>query len=253
MDRSLYIAMNGAKQTLMAQSANANNLANTQTIGFKNDLQQFRSQPVFGPGLPSRVYAMTERPATDFSDGSINNTGNSLDVAVNGKGWIAVQAADGSEAYTRAGDLRISTTGLLQNGSGLSVLGQNGKPIVIPPARKVDIGVDGTINIIPQGDTAPNVAALDRIKLVNPPISNLEKGQDGLMRIKPDGSNTLPAPLPADASVTLIPGALEASNANPLVAMTQMIELSRNFDLQSKVMKSADQMASVGAKLLQMA
>lgn len=247
MDRSLYIAMNGAKQTLLAQTANANNLANTQTTGFKTDLQQFRSQPVFGPGYPARVYAMTERPATDFADGAVNTTGNELDIAVNGDGWIAVRGPDGAEAYTRAGDLRITTTGQLQNGAGLSILGEGGQPIVVPPARKVDIGVDGTINIIPQGENANNSVVLDRIKLVNPANSDLEKGTDGLMHSKQAG------PLPADAAVTVIPGALEASNANALVAMTEMIELSKNFELQSKVMKNVDQLAGVSAKLMQMA
>ncbi len=126
MDKSLYIAMSGAKQTLLAQTANANNLANAQTSGFKSDLEQFRSMPVYGPGYPTRVYAMAERPGTDLSPGAIQQTGRDLDVAVEGDGWLAVQGADGKEAYTRAGDLRITPEGLLQTGTGLQVLGQDG-------------------------------------------------------------------------------------------------------------------------------
>jgi flagellar basal-body rod protein FlgF len=247
MDRSLYIAMSGAKQTLLAQTANANNLANTQTTGFKSDLEQFRSQPVFGAGYPTRVYAMAERPGTDLSHGAMQTTGRDLDVAIDGEGFIAVQGADGKEAYTRAGDLRITPEGLLQTGSGLQVLGQGG-PISIPPADKLTIGGDGTISIIPLGaGNATTLMEIDRIKLVNPELTNLEKLNDGLLHAK-DGK-----PLAADANVKLAAGVLEGSNVNPINAMVDMIELARNFELQTKVMKSVDENAGASARLMQMA
>jgi len=246
MDKSLYIAMSGAKQTLLAQTANANNLANAQTSGFKSDLEQFRSMPVFGPGYPTRVYAMAERPGTDLSPGAIQQTGRDLDVAIEGEGWLAVQGADGKEAYTRAGDLRITPEGLLQTGTGLQVLGQGG-PITLPPAQKLEIGKDGTISIVPLGGNSTNLAVLDRIKLVKPAIDNMEKREDGLMHVK-DGK-----PVEASADVTLIQGTLEGSNVNTISAMVDMIELSKNFELQTKVMKSADDNASASAKLMQMA
>lgn len=249
MDRSLYIAMNGAKQTLMAQTANANNLANTQTIGFKSDFEQFRAMPAFGPGYPSRVYTMTERPGTDLSIGSLQTTGRELDIAINGEGWFAVRAKDGSEAYTRAGDLRITPQGLLENGAGLQILGEQGQPISIPPSQKVEIGRDGTISVIPQGSNATTVAQLDRIKLVNPGNENLEKREDGLMHLKQAGA----APPPPDADVKLVQGSLEGSNVNAVSAMVEMIELARNFELQTKVMKNVDDNAGVTAKLMQMA
>ena len=249
MDRSLYIAMNGAKQTLLAQTANANNLANTQTTGFKSDFEQFRAMPAFGPGYPSRVYSMAERPGSDLSSGGIQTTGRDMDVAINGDGWFAVRAKDGSEAYTRAGDLRITPQGLLENGAGQQLLGENGQPIAIPPAQKVEIGRDGTISMIPQGANATNLVLLERIKLVNPGNQNLEKRDDGLMRLKQPGA----APPPADANVNLIQGSLEGSNVNAMTAMVEMIELSRNFELQSKVMKTVDDNAGVSAKLMKMA
>jgi flagellar basal-body rod protein FlgF len=247
MDRSLYIAMNGAKQTMLAQGANANNLANAQTTGFKADFEQFRAMPAFGPGYPSRVYSMTERPGTNMSSGSIHTTGRDLDVAINGQGWIAVRNSDGQEAYTRAGDLRITPEGLLQNGAGLSVLGEGGEPITIPPAQKMEIGTDGTITVVPQGLNATNSVVVERIKLVNPDPANLEKREDGLMHAKQAGA------IPADANVTLIQGSLESSNVNALAAMVEMIELSRNFELQSKVMKNIDDTSGASAKLMQMA
>ena len=247
MDRSLYIAMSGAKQTLLAQTANANNLANTQTTGFKSDLEQFRSQPVFGAGYPTRVYAMTERPGTDLSHGTMQTTGRDLDVAINGEGFIAVQGADGKEAYTRAGDLHVTPEGLLQTGAGLQVLGQDG-PIAIPPSEKLTIGDDGTISIIPMGTgNATTLVEIGRIKLVNPALDNLEKLNDGLLHTK-DGK-----PLAADADVKLASGVLEGSNVNPINAMVDMIELARNFELQTKVMKNVDENSAASARLMQMA
>ena len=247
MDRSLYIAMSGAKQTLLAQTTNANNLANAQTTGFKSDLEQFRSQPVYGAGYPTRVYAMTEKPGTDLSHGAMQTTGRDLDVAIDGDGFIAVQGTDGKEAYSRAGDLRVTPDGLLQTGSGLQVLGQGG-PISIPPAEKLTIGGDGTISIIPMGaGNATTLMEIDRIKLVNPELTNLEKLNDGLLHTK-DGK-----PLAADANVKLASGVLEGSNVNSINAMVDMIELARNFELQTKVMKSVEENSAASAKLIQMA
>jgi len=246
MDKSLYIAMSGAKQTLLAQTANANNLANAQTSGFKSDLEQFRSMPVYGPGYPTRVYAMTERPGTDLWPGAIQQTGRDLDVAVDGEGWLAVQGADGKEAYTRAGDLRITPEGILQTGTGLPVMGQDG-PITLPPAQKLEIGKDGTISIVPLGGNSTNLAVLDRIKLVKPANDTMEKRDDGLMHVKDD------KPVEASADVTLMQGQLEGSNVNTISAMVDMIELAKNFELQTKVMKSADENASASARLMQLA
>ena len=246
MDKSLYIAMSGAKQTLLAQTANANNLANAQTSGFKSDLEQFRSMPVYGPGFPSRVYAMAERPGTDLSPGAMQQTGRELDVAVEGDGWIAVQGPDGKEAYTRAGDLRITPEGLLQTGTGLQVMGQDG-PISLPPAQKLEIGKDGTISMVPLGANATNTAIIDRIKLVKPELQNLEKRSDGLMHLKDNKTAE------ASAEVTLVQGAIEGSNVNTIGAMVDMIELSKNFELQTKVMKSADENSQASARLMQLA
>ena len=247
MDRSLYIAMSGAKQTLLAQTTNANNLANAQTTGFKSDLEQFRSQPVYGAGYPTRVYAMTEKPGTDLSHGAMQTTGRDLDVAIDGDGFIAVQGTDGKEAYSRAGDLRITPDGLLQTGSGLQVLGQGG-PISIPPADKLTIGGDGSISIIPMGaGNATTLMEIDRIKLVNPELTNLEKLNDGLLHTKDR------KPLAADANVKLASGVLEGSNVNSINAMVDMIELARNFELQTKVMKSVEENSAASAKLIQMA
>lgn len=247
MDRSLYIAMSGAKQTLYAQTTNANNLANSQTTGFKSDLEQMRSMPVFGAGYPSRVYAMTERPGVDFTPGAIQTTGGDLDVAIKGDGFFAVQAADGKEAYTRAGDLKLTPEGLLQTGTGLPVIGQGG-PISIPPAQKMSIGSDGTISIVPLGGNANATVVVDQIKMVKADRQNVEKLTDGLFHVKDQGQA-----LVADPNVNLIQGALEGSNVNALQAMVDMIELAKNFELQTKVMKNVNDNSGASAKLMQMA
>ena len=245
MDRMLYVAMSGAKETLLAQSTNNNNLANASTPGFLSDLQQFRSMPVFGDGFPSRVYGMSERPAVDFTHGSIVHSGRDLDVAINGDGWFAVQAQDGNEAYTRRGDLIVDANGLLTTGNGLPVMGNAG-PIAIPPAEKIEIAPDGTISIRPLGQAVNELAVIDRIKMVNPDLNDLDKGEDGLLRLK-SGEEA-----EADANVQLASGAIEGSNVNIVDSLVDMIELSRRYELQVKMMKSAEEMESSSAEMMRM-
>jgi flagellar basal-body rod protein FlgF len=243
MDRMLYVAMTGAKQTMFAQSVNSNNLANVSTTGFRADLNKFLSVPITGAGYPSRINTVTQNQETDFTPGTINSTGRELDMAIKGEGWITVQAKDGSEAYTRAGDLRIATGGLLTNGAGHPVMG-NGGPIVVPPAEKLEIGVDGTISIRPIGQAATALVTVDRIKLVNPELNLIQKGQDGLMRTR-DG---LPAAV--DANTRLISGALETSNVNVIDVLVKQITLARQFETQIKAMSTVDENAQITTQMM---
>ncbi len=245
MDKMLYVAMTGASQNTLAQRAHANNLANISTNGFRRDFEQARSMQVFGDSFPSRVYAMSERPGTDFTPGTLQDTGNPMDVAVSGQGWVAVQAPDGSEAYVRTASLKIDALGQLRTGSGLPVLG-NGGPIAVPPEQKVEIGEDGTISIRALGE-APNVLAeVDRIKLVNPDLKQMEKGPDGMIHFK----GTTP-PL-ADNTVKLTSGFVETSNVNAVEEMTSILSLSRQFELQVKMMRTAEDDATSLARVLQL-
>ncbi|MDG9924764.1 MULTISPECIES: flagellar basal body rod protein FlgF [unclassified Pseudomonas] len=246
MDKMLYISMTGASQNTLAQRAHANNLANISTSGFQRDYEQARSMPVFGDHYPARVYAMTERPATDFTPGSLQETGRDMDVAVDGQGWIAVQAADGSEAYVRTASLQIDAFGQLRTGNGLPVLG-NGGPIAVPPEQKVEIGQDGTISIRALGE-APNVMAeVDRIRLVNPDPKTMEKGADGLVRV--EGATE---PIAADANVRVTSGFLESSNVNAVEEMTAILSLSRQFELHVKMMRTAEDDAAAMARVMQL-
>lgn len=246
MDKVLYTAMSGAKQTMLAQTANSNNLANIHTPGFRADYAQFRSMPVYGNGLPSRVFAMTERSGSDFSAGSVNATGNTMDVAVKGDGWIAVQAPNGNEAYTRAGNLRLTTEGILVTGSGIPVKGENGV-ITLPPVNRLEIGEDGTLSVKALGENANEFNVVDRIKLVNPPVNQLYKGEDGLMRLKDGGE------LDPDAKVTIVSGMLESSNVNTAEALVNMIDLSRQYETQIKIMRDAEENADATRQLLRFA
>src|SRR5690554_445724 len=101
MDRALYIAMSGAKQNTLGQAAHANNLANVSTNGFRSDFTQSRAQGVFGEHFPTRAYAMTERPASDFQEGPLIQTGRTLDVAIADDGWFAVEGPDGQRSEER--------------------------------------------------------------------------------------------------------------------------------------------------------
>lgn len=247
MDQSIFLAMSGAQQTLLAQALNAHNLANVSTVGFRADLSQFRSMPLFGETFNSRVFAEVEAPGVNLAPGALETTGRELDIAVNGAGWIAVQAPDGSEAYTRAGDLQIASVGgVLETGAGHPVLGDGG-PVVLPPFQKLEVGADGTISIIPLGQQASNLVQLDRIKLVSLPLDGLEKGPDGLIR---QGTGETAE---ADASVSLISGALEGSNVNMVDGLVEMIGLARRFEMQVKMMQTVDENESRAAALLQLA
>lgn len=244
MDKLLYVAMTGASQNALAQKAHANNLANVSTNGFQRDLEQARSMPVFGDSFPARAFALTERPATDFSEGPMIETGRDLDVAVSGHGFIAVQAPDGSEAYVRTGSLNIDALGVLRAGNGMPVIG-NGGPIAIPPEQKVEVGADGTISIRSMGEDPRVMAEVDRIKLVNPPAAALEKGEDGLM-------HTQAGEELADGAVQVATGFLEGSNVNAVEEMTAMLSLARQFELHIKMMRTADENAQVTDRILQM-
>ncbi len=246
MDKVLYTAMSGAKQTMLAQTANSNNLANVSTPGFRADYAQFRSMPVYGSGLPTRVFAMTERSGSDFSLGSVNATGNTMDIAINGQGWIAVQAPDGSEAYTRAGNLRLTTEGLLVTGGGHPVKGDGGV-ITLPPINRIEIAEDGTLSVKALGEEANAFDVADRIKLVNPPANELQKGTDGLMRLKGGEEAEI------NADVKVVSGMLESSNVNIASALVNMIELSRQYETQIKIMRDAEENADATRNLLRMA
>lgn len=244
MDRFLYIAMAGAKNNAIAQALHANNLANVSTVGFKRDFAQARSMQVFGDSFPSRVYGLAEHPGTDFSQGTILQTGRNLDVSLHDKGFITVEDADGNEAFTRDGSFVVDSTGILRLSSGIAVKGDAG-PIFIPPFEKIEIARDGNISIRAVGQPTESLIEVNRIKLVNPRLDEIVKGADGLFRRTDD---LIESP---DASVGLISGVLETSNVNGVDAMVQILSLARQFELSVKMMKTAEENDQTVQRLVQ--
>ncbi|MGR6330582.1 flagellar basal body rod protein FlgF [Sphingomonas sp. XXL09] len=238
MDKLVYTAATGLKAHMAAQAAIANNMANASTTGFRADRVVFDRILLKGGGstLEARMPTSEEVTDADRTPGAIQSTGRALDVAISGNSdWLAVQAADGSEAYTRRGDLEVAPTGVLQTGGGYIVQGQGG-PITIPPHDSLTIAPDGTISIVPQGGDPKNPQIVDRLKLASTKGADTVKGLDNLLRVR--GGGTLPANL--DAKVQ--GGALEGSNVNMTQALVDMIENQRSYEVQANLMKSAKDM-----------
>lgn len=245
MDRLIYTAMTGAKHAFVQQAGVAHNLSNASTVGYRAMEHRFRAVPIQGEGAATRAFVVDASVANVFEQGPLMATGRELDIAVQGAGWIAVETPDGREAYTRAGNLQVNANGQLQTASGLNVVGDGG-PIAIPPDNSITIGSDGTISTVPLYGTPNNASVVARIKLVNPPENELVRGDDGLFR----RANGLPADL--DETVKVAPETLEGSNVNPVDSMVNMISLARQFEMQIKMLQSADANASKASQVLSM-
>jgi flagellar basal-body rod protein FlgF len=238
MDHLIYLSMAGAKATMQRQEVLANNLANASTPGFRAELTAFRAVPVLGGGASTRVYAIESTPGYSNEPGVVQPTGRNLDVAMKGNAWLAVQALDGTEAYTRAGSLDVNAEGVLVTKNGLTVLGDGG-PINVPANAMIGIGADGTVSAS-VGNAKPQ--AVGRLKLVTPEAP-LTRGTDGLFRAG-EGD------LPADATARLQDGALESSNVSPIETMISMIAAARQFEQQMKMLHNEQEKEQGAAKLL---
>ena len=238
MDRLVYTSMAGAKASMQRQEVLAHNLANVGTQGFRAELAAFRAVPVRGDGASTRVAAIETTIGYSTQPGPVQSTGRSLDVAVKGQSWLAVQSLDGTEAYTRAGSLDLNAEGLLVTHSGLPVAGDGG-PITVPPNSTLEIASDGTVTARSGNGRPTN---LGRIKLVTPE-GPLTRGPDGLFRAA-DGD------LPADPAARLQSGSLEGSNVSPVETMVAMIAAARQFEHHMKLLQGAEQREQQAAKLL---
>jgi flagellar basal-body rod protein FlgF len=246
MDKLVYTAATGLKALMAAQAVTANNMANVSTTGYRADRVVFdRVNLKGGGGLETRSPTAEEVTSSDNSPGAIQQTGRSLDIAVNGTDtWIAVQSVDGGEAYTRRGDLEVAPSGVLQTGDGHPVIGQSG-PITVPPYASISISGDGTISIVPEGkDAKPQI--LDKVKLASAKGSMTSKGLDNLLHVQGGGA------LPEDAEGKVVGGALEGSNVNITQALVDMIQNQRNYEVQANLLKSAKDMDEGGASLMRL-
>jgi flagellar basal-body rod protein FlgF len=245
MDRLVDIARTAMRGSMARQTAVANNLANVNTAGFRAEIVNASTRWIGGPTLQSRAEQVDQVIGADMKQGSVVQTGNALDVALDGDGFFAVQANDGSEGYTRRGDLKLSDSGLLTTGEGHPVLGEGG-PITLPPADSVKIAKDGGIWIVPQGGQIDQPQLVDTIKLVNAKGSVIAKGTDNLFREVNGGA------LPTDPMASVTSGALEGSNVNATSALVQMIEASRAWETQIKLIDTAKDIDSGGASLMRL-
>jgi flagellar basal-body rod protein FlgF len=237
MDRMIYLAMSGAKAAMQRQDSLANNLANSSTVGFRAELQAFRSASIPAEGVSTRAYAIESTIGYKSDPGPIATTARNLDVAMQGNAWLSVQGLDGTQAYTRAGSLNVSSDGTLVTSGGLQVLGDGG-PIQVPANSEINIGQDGTVSASNNGRSTQ----VGRIKLVTPERP-MTRGEDGLFR-DPNGD------LPADTNARLTDGALEGSNVSPVENMVAMITAARQFEAQMKMLQSAEANEKASAQLL---
>ena len=244
MDRLIYITMTGAKQSMLRQAAIANNLANVSTTGFKADQQVFRALPVVGgSGQPTRAFVADTTAASDLSQGTLRSTGREMDVAINGRGWFAVQTPTG-EAYMRSNSLQVDSNGVLRTTSGYAVLGDGG-PITVPAAdNQLLIGRDGTISAVPLSGSRASGSVVGQMKLVNPADKDLIKGPDNLFHLR----SSQPAPAATDVSVAT--GMLEESNVNATSALIDMISVQRQYDMQMKLMTTVSQNSAAAEQLI---
>lgn len=246
MDKALYTAMTGASASLRSTAAVAHNLANVSTVGFKAELVGTEVfQVPSKTALPTRFDAVPRNQGFDASQGTLQVTGNELDIALHEGVWLAIQDRNGEEAYTRAGELRVNPNGLLTTVDGKTVLGPNG-PVSLPPRQNVLIAADGGLSIVPQGSGPETLAQVGQLKLVKPPPGGLERGEDGLFRRR--GQD----PFPPTTGVALTSGALESSNVQATSALVQLIELQRMYETQVKVIKSAEENARSSTSLMRL-
>jgi len=225
------------------QATIANNLSNTNTVGFRAEIANATTRWINGQTFNTRAQSAEQVLGADMSQGTVTATGNPLDVAIDGEAMLAVQADDGSEAYTRRGDLKQTDSGLLTTGDGLPVIGQSG-PVTLPPYDSISIAKDGGIWIVPVGGDAKQPQQVDRLKLVNATGSQIAKGIDGLFREVNGGA------LPDDPLASVTSGSLEGSNVNATEMLVQMIEASRAWETQVKMIDTAKQIDDGGARLM---
>ena len=245
MDRLVNTALTAMRGAMARQASVANNLANVNTVGFRAEVANAETRWIKGDTFDTRAQASEQVIAADMAQGAVTSTGNPLDVAMDGDALLSVQAADGSEAYTRRGDLKVTESGLLTTGDGLAVLGEGG-PIVLPQMDSVSVAQDGSIWGVPQGGDPANPQQVDKLKLVNAAGSSIAKGKDGLFREVNGGA------LPSDPLATVTSGSLEGSNVNATAALIQMIEASRAYETQVKMIDTAKQLDDGGASLMRL-
>lgn len=245
MDRLIYTAYSGLAGSMVTQQVIASNMANAQTIGFRAEMLNADPMTLKGPSIEARAMTRGEVRGANMKQGAVIETGNPLDIALTGRTMLAVQGANGEEAYTRRGDLSVDATGVLTNGDGRPVVGDAG-PVTVPPGARISIAPDGRVlAAAPENPDQPS-QEVGRIKLVSTAGSAIEKGLDGLFRVQGGGA------LPADEEAKLQPGSLEQSNVEPTRVLVEMVEAQRLFDMRTKLISTAKELDEGGSGLMRL-
>ena len=245
MDRLVHTSLSALRGAMARQTALANNLANANTTGFRAEMAAARPLWVQGSGMDARAPSSEEVLAADMKAGVVTETGRDLDVAILGDALLAVQGPEGDEAYTRRGDLQRSDSGLLTTGDGSPVIGAQG-PITLPPADSIKIDASGAIWIVPEGGDPAQPQQIDQLKLASPVGSRVVKALDGLFRVEGGGA------LPADQTARVASRSLEGSNVDATRSLVEMIEASRAWDTQLKLISAAREIDGSAADLMRL-
>jgi flagellar basal-body rod protein FlgG len=253
MIRSLWIAKTGLDAQQTQLDVISNNLANVGTSGFKRSRAVFEDllyQTVRQPGAQSsqqtqlptglQIGAGVRPVATErvFTQGNLQQTGNSLDLAINGQGFFQVALPDGTTAYTRDGSLHLDNQGQLVTSSGFTLT----PAITIPAgAQSITVGRDGTVSVTQAGSSTPTqVGAIQLANFVNP--AGLQaRGENLAVETAASGSPSTNAPGSNGVGV-LSQGYIETSNVNVVEELVNMIQTQRAYEINSKAVQSSDQM-----------
>lgn len=250
MDRLVFTSNATIKEQATARQVLVNELANVSTVGFKSSYDvALQSVKVEGAGFDSRYQAQAvARDLIRLEPGPVMATGRPMDVAMTDKTVLAVQAPNGELAFTRRGDLKVNAQGQMENGSGHLVLGAGG-PIAVPPGMMVTINDDGSVYA--KDPAQPGAAAsvfIDQLRLRDATDVKLGRRQDGLFKVdgQPDGADIAAGNPPAK----LIPQALEGSNVSAIEAMTRLIDQSRSFETQIRIIKETKGLDESGSTMM---
>jgi len=249
MDRLVFSSHSAITEQANARRMLVNELANVSTTGFKRSYElAMGSVKADGPGFDTRYNAQSiSVDAIDLNPGAIIFTGQPTDVAFQDQTVLGVQAENGELAFSRRGDLRVNPTGLLVDGTGKPVFGQGGL-INVPLGSILQINRDGTVFARDPEDPVAESVFVDQLLLRDASETVLTRRQDGLFTPfgLPSGSDFPSGP----KTVGLSPGALESSNVNPIVAMTKLIDHSRTFEAQIRVIKEAKSLDESGSSMM---
>lgn len=233
---TLYTVMTGLEAATYRQALQANNLANVDTPGFRAQMGSLVSTPFKGPAPDAGMAdVVTENAGYSHRQGAIKRTGSPWNVALNGKGWLVTKSASGQIALTRDGRLHRGRGGLLRDSHNDIVLGANKQPISLPKLKHLEIGADGAISGVPAGQGTDQAQQFNRLYVAQTPSTGMQRIGDSRF----SGPNSANA-LKAATSVHIRQGYLNGSDVNGVKAMTELINDTRSFQIETRLERGSE-------------